>query len=437
MLIDLYPDIIKILLIIVLLICSALISGSEVAFFSLSKTDLKKIRSKKKNFSNLNLQKTPNIMGVLNLTPDSFSDGGKFNTSNKGIKHALEMFYSGANIIDIGGESTRPGSKAVVNKTEWKRIEKIIKFISKKIPISLDTRKSEIMKKGIKHGIKIINDVSGLEYDPETINVLKKYKIPFIFTSHSLGVFIQENGLDRISAEKEIFNSADKITASSQFEKENLLNRYGADKLKIHIVTPGLNGKTFKAFRGEKRKNIILSVGRIQKQKGQLQTLDLFKNLQYRIKGLELIFVGGPSGADGEAYLTKMKNKIEELRIEDEVQFVGSLSQKKLVKLMRKSKLLIHSAESETFGLVAIEAHRSGLPVLSTNQGSFKEIISNNEDGLVSKSFEDIQVYDFIIKLFENEEYRSQLINNAVKNSLVFNWEITAQNLKKAYKNIT
>jgi D-inositol-3-phosphate glycosyltransferase len=266
--------------------------------------------------------------------------------------------------------------------------------------------------------------------------IKQRYKIPFIFTSHSLGVFIQENGLDRISAEKEIFNSADKITASSQFEKENLLNRYGADKLKIHIVTPGLDKKTFKAFRGEKRKNIILSVGRIQKQKGQLKTLDLFKSLQYRIKGLELIFVGGPSGADGEAYLTKMKNKIEELRIEEDVQFVGSLSQKKLAKLMRKSKLLIHSAESETFGLVAIEAHRSGLPVLSTNQGSFKEIISNNEDGLVSKSFDDVQVYDFIIKLFENEEYRSQLINNSVKNSLVFNWEITAENLKKAYGSV-
>ncbi|MDC3404632.1 glycosyltransferase [Acidimicrobiia bacterium] len=85
--------------------------------------------------------------------------------------------------------------------------------------------------------------------------IKQRYKIPFIFTSHSLGVFIQDNGLDRISAEKEIFNSADKITASSQFEKENLLNRYGADKLKIHIVTPGLDKKTFKAFRGgEKEK---------------------------------------------------------------------------------------------------------------------------------------------------------------------------------------
>ena len=267
--------------------------------------------------------------------------------------------------------------------------------------------------------------------------IQQKYKIPFIFTSHSLGVFVQENGLERISAEKEIYNIADKITASSKFEKDNLLNRYGVDKLKIHITTPGLDKKIFKAYRGLKRNNTILSVGRIQKQKGQLQTLDLFKSLQYRIKGLELIFVGGPSGLDGDAYLTKMKNRIEELKIEEEVQFLGSLSQKKLVKLMKKSMLLIHSAESETFGLVAIEAHRLGLPVLSTNQGSFKEIISNNENGLVAKSFDDVQVYDFIIKLFEDDEYRSQVINSAVKNSLVFNWEITAENLKKAYKNIT
>ncbi|MDA9275752.1 glycosyltransferase [Acidimicrobiia bacterium] len=266
--------------------------------------------------------------------------------------------------------------------------------------------------------------------------VKEKYKIPFIFTSHSLGVFVQENNLGRISSEQEIFKAADKITASSIFEKENLLTRYGVDKLKIHIVTPGLNKKIFKAYRGEKRNNTILSVGRIQKQKGQLQTLDLFKSLQYRIKGLELFFVGGPSGADGESYLNKMKNRIEELRIEEEVKFVGSLSQKKLVKLMRKSKLLIHSAENETFGLVAIEAQRLGVPVLSMNQGSFKELISNNENGLVVKSFDDVQVYDFIIKLFEDAEYGSQVINSAVKNSLVFNWEITAENLKKAYKNI-
>jgi len=148
--------------------------------------DLKKVRLKKKNFANLNFLKLPNIMGVLNLTPDSFSDGGKFNAKNKGLNHALKMFKLGANIIDVGGESTRPGSKAINDELEWERIKKFIKSANKKIPVSLDTRKSGIMKKGIKLGIKIINDVSGLNYDTETINVLKKYKIPFVI-QHSKG----------------------------------------------------------------------------------------------------------------------------------------------------------------------------------------------------------------------------------------------------------
>ena len=148
--------------------------------------DLKKIISKKKNFANLNFNKSPNIMGILNLTPDSFSDGGKFNSKTKGIKQALKMFKSGASIIDVGGESTKPGSKEINAKLEWNRINKILRFICKKIPISLDTRKSEIMQKGIKLGVKLINDVSGLNYDSKTINILNKYKIPFVL-QHSQG----------------------------------------------------------------------------------------------------------------------------------------------------------------------------------------------------------------------------------------------------------
>jgi len=147
--------------------------------------DLKIITSKKRNFANLSFQKLPNIMGVLNLTPDSFSDGGKFNNKNKGINHALEMLKSGANIIDVGGESTRPGSKTTKTKLEWKRINKILKLIANKIPISLDTRKSEIMEKGLKLGVKMINDVSGLNYDYKTKNILKRYKTPFVI-QHSI-----------------------------------------------------------------------------------------------------------------------------------------------------------------------------------------------------------------------------------------------------------
>jgi dihydropteroate synthase len=150
------------------------------------KYDLKKIKSQKKNFANLNFKKIPNIMGVLNLTPDSFSDGGKFNFKNRGVDHALKMFKSGAKIIDVGGESTRPGSSEINKKLEWNRIKKTIRSISRKVPLSLDTRKSEIMEKGIKYGVKIINDVSGLSYDAKTINILKKYKTPFVI-QHSRG----------------------------------------------------------------------------------------------------------------------------------------------------------------------------------------------------------------------------------------------------------
>ena len=75
--------------------------------------DLKIIVKKNKNFSNLNFKKIPNIMGILNLTPDSFSDGGKFNNKKAGLKHAINLFKLGADIVDVGGESTRPGSKTI------------------------------------------------------------------------------------------------------------------------------------------------------------------------------------------------------------------------------------------------------------------------------------------------------------------------------------
>ena len=144
------------------------------------KKDIKTIKKKYINFSNLNFNKNPNIMGILNLTPDSFSDGGKFNKKNQGYKQAKYLFKSGAKIIDIGGESTRPKSREVKTKDEWNRIKKTILKLNKEIPISLDTRKSEIMKKGISLGIKLINDISSLKNDKETIKVLSSKKIPFI-----------------------------------------------------------------------------------------------------------------------------------------------------------------------------------------------------------------------------------------------------------------
>ena len=200
--------------------------------------DLKKIRLKKKNFANLNFLKIPNIMGILNLTPDSFSDGGKFNKDKKGLKHALNIFELGANIIDVGGESTRPGSKSIDQKLEWHRIEKFIKSANKKIPISLDTRKSEIMKKGIKYGVKIINDVSGLNYDPKTINVLRKYNTPFVL-QHSRGT--PENMQNKPYYKNELLEIYDFFE-----EKINFLKSIGIRHNNI-IIDPGIGfGKNLK-----------------------------------------------------------------------------------------------------------------------------------------------------------------------------------------------
>ena len=136
----------------------------------------------------MNFKRYPNLLGVLNLTPDSFSDGGKFNTKERGVSHATNLINCGADLIDVGGESTKPGSKGISESLEWNRINKILKLlIKKKIPLSLDTRKSKIMEKGINQGVQLINDVSGLEFDINTVNVLKKYKIPFVI-QHAKGL---------------------------------------------------------------------------------------------------------------------------------------------------------------------------------------------------------------------------------------------------------
>ena len=150
------------------------------------KEDIELITRKKK-FKGLKFLNFPILMGVINLTPDSFSDGGKYNKKNSGFNHARNLIKKGSKILDIGGESTRPGAKDIDKIIEWKRINKTLKKISKlNTFISLDTRKSWIMEKGIKNKINLVNDISGFDYDENTIKVLKKYRIPFVI-HHSQG----------------------------------------------------------------------------------------------------------------------------------------------------------------------------------------------------------------------------------------------------------
>ena len=144
--------------------------------------DLKNITFKRKSLNGIKFNK-PHIMGILNVTPDSFSDGGLFFKNTKAYNQAKHMIKNGASIIDVGGESTRPGAKIVDKKKEWQRIKKIIMKIKKifpKIVLSLDTRKSYVMEQGIKYGANIINDVSGLNFDKKSFDIIKLNKTPFV-----------------------------------------------------------------------------------------------------------------------------------------------------------------------------------------------------------------------------------------------------------------
>ena len=122
------------------------------------------------------------IMGVLNVTPDSFSDGGLFENADAAVERALEIEREGADILDIGGESTRPGSESVSAEEELRRILPVLERLRGRIriPISVDTSKSEVAEAAIEAGAEIVNDVTGLRNDPRIAEVARRRKLPLI-----------------------------------------------------------------------------------------------------------------------------------------------------------------------------------------------------------------------------------------------------------------
>jgi len=137
------------------------------------------IRCRKKT---LRLDERTHLMGILNVTPDSFSDGGLYMDPHKAISRGIELASQGADIIDIGGESTRPGSKPLPADEELRRVIPVIEALSAKveIPISIDTHKSSIAEKAIEAGAEMINDISGLKFDRNMADVAAKYDVPVV-----------------------------------------------------------------------------------------------------------------------------------------------------------------------------------------------------------------------------------------------------------------
>ncbi len=188
--------------------------------------------------NDLLLMKKIVLMGILNITPDSFLDGGKYFQIEDAIKHAEELVKNKVDIIDIGGESTRPGAEYVSEEEELKRVIPVIYELKKRLPnifISIDTYKSNVAQLAINAGAKMINDVSGLTIDPDMVHVAAKANCPIVIM-HNDGIPATKPNKINENLLKEVSNWLKKQT---QYAIDN-----GIKKENI-IIDPGLGfGKT-------------------------------------------------------------------------------------------------------------------------------------------------------------------------------------------------
>lgn len=122
------------------------------------------------------------IMGVLNVTPDSFSDGGRFLDAAQAIRHAKEMVEAGADLIDVGGESTRPGAEQISSEEELRRVIPVVERLSQEIPVpvSIDTYKADVARKALQAGARLVNDISALRFDPKMADLIAESQVPVV-----------------------------------------------------------------------------------------------------------------------------------------------------------------------------------------------------------------------------------------------------------------
>ncbi|RXZ71583.1 dihydropteroate synthase [Fusobacterium necrophorum] len=172
----------------------------------------------------LELGRRTYIMGILNLTPDSFSDGGKYNQIEAALQHAKEMIEEGADILDIGGESTRPGHIQISEEEEIERVLPVIRGLRKQFPhvlLSIDTYKWRVAEAALQEGVHILNDIWGLQYDRgEMAALAKKYEVPVVLMHNQNTEEYQE---DRVQALRKFFKKSFEIAERAGLSKEKLL----------------------------------------------------------------------------------------------------------------------------------------------------------------------------------------------------------------------
>ena len=266
--------------------------------------------------------------------------------------------------------------------------------------------------------------------------IANKFNKPLVYTSHSLGIFLDGYNKERVDCEKIIMTSADVITTSSLFEEDMILENYNIDSNKMKQIMPGVDVEIFTPDLRIKRENIFLSIGRIQEQKGQIETIKLLDNFRKVENNFFCYFIGGPSGKSGSEYLDELKQTVIDLNLESHIGFLDNLPQTEIRDLLNKSKLLIHTSKFETFGLVAIEAIAMGVPVLTNNRGSLIEIIENDKNGYLSENLLDSNVNNFVLNLLNDNKKFEEISSSCIEKSKKYDWKNTSKILQNSYQEL-
>ena len=266
--------------------------------------------------------------------------------------------------------------------------------------------------------------------------ISEELDIPYVFTAHSLGVFLDGYNKERVDCEKMVMESSNMITTSSDYETNLISKSYDINEKRIKQISPGIDREIFTYDSNLERENILLSVGRIQEQKKQMEVLKFLDNFRKIDTNFLCYFVGGPSGKSGDDYLIELKNAVKELNLDSNVKFLGNLTQTEIKILMNKSKLLIHTSQFETFGLVAIEGNAMGVPVLTTNRGSLMEIIEHKNNGYISENLIDGKVNDFVKNLLTDDKKFNKISKYCLEKSKKYDWGSTSKELVNIYEGL-
>ncbi|MGH2772655.1 MAG: glycosyltransferase [Actinomycetota bacterium] len=277
-----------------------------------------------------------------------------------------------------------------------------------------------------------------------------RWGIPFVHTFHTLGL-VKNGALSpgepaeppgRLWGEAGVIEQACAIVASSYQERQSLVDLYAAHPDRIYMVPPGVDHAMFRPEPGYGAPNrlkapLLLFVGRLQPLKGASIAIRAAAILARSYPGLRLVIAGGPSGPGGEAELEHLKALAAQLGLAGSVDFKGPVPQIQLGALYRQADVCLVPSQTESFGLVALEAQACGVPVVASSVGGLKSIVRHGETGFLAVPGSPESFAVFSEQILSNPETKARMAAAAARSSLVFSWDRSAETLLDVYEEST